>query len=341
MSAVTHRSSRVTHRDGIHFDVGRRVVADARGATGDVNVVSHAHADHTFRSSPETVVCSAETAAIADARTGVGFEFVESAPGIELVPAGHVVGSRAALIEGDDGTRYCYTGDFSIRDRCYLEGFDPGSIDADVLVMETTYGHPRYRFPPQDELEAAIVDWLVDAADRPLFLFGYSFGRAQKLQHLARRAIEAGGGDRSILVSKTIREVNAAIEGATDLEFPAREYEASGLTNLTDEIVIVPSNQSRADWLERAVERTDALKGGFSGWAVDSAFRYRGGYDETFPLTDHGDCSELVETVRAIVPDVVYTHHGFDEAFAAHLDAEYDFRARPLQRNQTRLEEFG
>lgn len=145
----------VRHRDGIHFGPASSdgtnspdgstpsndptVVADARSATGRINVVSHAHADHTFGSPPETVVCSSETAAIAAARTGTAFDHVESVPGIDLVPAGHVVGSRAALIdladlegadpEGatapDTPRRYCYTSDFSIRDRCYLEGFDP------------------------------------------------------------------------------------------------------------------------------------------------------------------------------------------------------------------------
>ncbi|QSX01116.2 mRNA cleavage and polyadenylation specificity factor-like protein [Haloterrigena alkaliphila] len=363
----------VRHRDGIHFereaDPEPSVVADARSAVGAINVVSHAHADHTFRSAPETVVCSAETAAIAEARTGRGFEFVESAPGVDLVPAGHVVGSRAALFDLEDGAsgdvrRYCYTGDFSTRERCYLEGFDPDAVDADVLVMETTYGLPKYRFPSQDALEAEIGDWIRDNADRPLFCFGYSLGRAQKLQWIAREATGGSGGAdasddygdgagadnddgngssdcaREILVSDSIHDVNEAIETATDgdLAFSGRPYDS--LRDLTDEIVILPSNQARADWVETAVEREGALKAGFSGWAVDDSFLYRGNYDVTFPLTDHCDFDELLETVRAIDPDVVYTHHGFDEAFADRLETEYGYRARPLKREQTTLEEF-
>ncbi|MDS0478468.1 mRNA cleavage and polyadenylation specificity factor-like protein [Natrinema sp. 1APR25-10V2] len=343
----------VRHRDGIHFEFQgeSRVVADARSAVGAVNVVSHAHADHTFRTTPETVVCSAETAAIAEARTGTAFEFVERTPGIELVPAGHVVGSRAAIVDleavggtdGGDGIpaegprRFCYTGDFSIRDRCYLEGFDPHAVAADALVMETTYGLPKYRFSPQEELEAAIADWLRDNDERPLFLFGYSLGRAQKLQWLARDATDGG---REILVSDSIHDVNRAIERATDgsISFSGQPYES--LRGLGDELVVLPSNQARADWVETAVDREDGLKAGFSGWAVDDSFRYRGNYDVAFPLTDHCDFDELVETVRAIDPEVVYTQHGFDEAFADHLATEYGYRARPLKRDQTTLEEF-
>jgi putative mRNA 3-end processing factor len=333
----------VRHRDGIHFEResgAPAVVADARSAVGAVNVVSHAHADHTFRTTPETVVCSAETAAIARARTGTDFEFVDGTSDIELVPAGHVVGSRGAILDLGDATAgaarvYCYTGDFSTRDRCYLEGFDPRAVDADALVMETTYGRPAYRFPPQDRLEAAITDWIRDTDDRPLFLFGYSLGRAQKLQWLAQEAV---GGGRDVLVSESIADVNRAIEGATDLEFAG--VPADSLRGLTDEIVILPSNRARADPVETAIDREGGLKAGFSGWAVDDSFRYRGDYDVTFPLTDHCDFDELVETVRAIDPEVVYTHHGFDAAFADHLATEYGYRARPLQRNQTTLDEF-
>ncbi|WP_135827157.1 MBL fold metallo-hydrolase [Halorussus ruber] len=140
----------VRKRDGIRItDADRTYVADAASAVGDVNIVSHAHADHTFRKTPEAVVCSAETAALVEARTGASLpEFREETDEITLLPSGHVVGSRAALVEADgenrpDGAdrRYLYTGDFSTRDRLYLEGFDP--VDADVLVMETTYRSAR------------------------------------------------------------------------------------------------------------------------------------------------------------------------------------------------------
>lgn len=320
----------IRQRDGIHIEVDpdRTIVADARNAVGDVNVVSHAHADHTFRGTPKTVLCSAETAALVRARTGASFEFTESMPGIELLPAGHVVGSRAALVDAD--RRYLYTGDFSTRDRLFLDGFDP--VSADVLVMETTYGDPTYRFPPQAELEAEICDWLADH-DEPLFLFGYSLGRAQKLQHLARRAT-----DRPLVASDAIRAVNDAIEGTTDITFDAEPFEANGLSG--DEIVVLPSNLSRADWVSGLVERVDGLKVGFSGWAVTSSYRYRGGYDATFPLSDHCDFDELVSVVEAVNPEIVYTQHGFTDEFAAHLQKRgYD--ARPLMRHQRSLLDFG
>ncbi|WP_137286172.1 MBL fold metallo-hydrolase [Halorussus salinisoli] len=332
----------VRSEDGIHIEAGRTYVADASSAVGDVNLVSHAHSDHTFRRTPETVVCSAPTAALVEARTGATLpEFRDGTDEVTLYPSGHVVGSRAALVEPDgadrpDGAarRYLYTGDFSTRDRLYLEGFDP--VDADVLVMETTYGKPGYRFPEEAELQAEIRDWLADNPDRPLFLFGYSLGRAQKLQRLARQAT-----NRPLVVHDAIRGVNDAIETATDLSFPAESLaagEGDGLAG--DEIVVLPTHLARSDWVTTLVERHDGLKAGFSGWAVDESFRYRGGYDVTFPLTDHCDFDELVETVEAVDPEVVYTHHGFKEDFSDHLATHLGYDARPLLGDQTRLDDF-
>jgi putative mRNA 3-end processing factor len=324
----------IRRKDGIHVEAGGSVgtvVADARSAVGDVNLVTHAHADHAFRRTPDTVCCSTTTATLVAARTGSTFEFTDSVTGIELLPAGHVAGSRAALIDGvgERDRRVLYTGDFSTRDRAYLSGFDP--VPADVLVMETTYGDPAYRFPDQDALEAEIRDWLADD-DAPLFLFGYSLGRAQKLQKLAREAT-----NRPIVASDSILTVNDAIEAATGVAFDADPLRADELDG--DEIVVLPSNQARSDWVVDLVERVGGLKAGFSGWAVDDSFLYRGGYDVTFPLTDHCDFDELLAVVTAVDPETVYTHHGFDETFAAHLQKRgYD--ARPLLYEQTALSEF-
>lgn len=318
------------HTDGIHFELSRTIVADARNATGDCNVVSHAHADHLPRNPAATVVCSDETAALAEARTGTPVEHVEETDGISLLPAGHIVGSRAALIE-EAGRRYLYTGDVSTRDRLTLSGFQP--VAADVLVIETTYGHPDYRFPDQAELESEIVDWIADADD-PLFLFGYSLGRAQEIQALADRAT-----NRRIVVHDSVAEMNVVIESVTDQRFRAVPYdEVEAVT--PEDVFVAPAHLARNGRVADLADRLDATKVGFSGWALDTSYRYRGGYDETFVLSDHCDFDELREVVRAVDPELVYTHHGYDETFADHVATELGIEAWPLKRNQTSLSEF-
>lgn len=321
----------VSQKDGIHFDLSQRFVADGRNADGDVHIVSHAHTDHMLRGSAETVVCSEATATLAQERGGPDVDTVEEHDNVELLPSGHIVGSRAALI--DDGEHsYLYTGDVSTRDRCYLDGFDP--VSADTLIVESTYGIPAYRFPPHEEVAAAVQDFVTDT-DAPLFLFGYSLGRAQKLQHIVQDAT-----NRPIFVHEKVRAMHNAVADVADLTFDAEPYSERRAALPDDAIVLLPSHTSRKDWAQDVVDKVGGVKAGFSGWAVKDSYRYRGNYDVTFPLSDHCDFDELEELVEAVDPEEVYTHHGFDEAFAAHLRAEKGYNAKPLKEGQTSITDF-
>jgi len=323
----------VTLRDGVVIEAAGvgRVVLDAEAPDGDVNATSHAHGDHLFDAdaAPERVVCSETTAALARVRRPEAEFTVADHPRVDLFPAGHVAGSRAVRVAGDDRT-YLYTGDVSPRDRSYLDGFDP--VPADVLVVEATYGRPEYVFPPQAELERQIVEWLDGTVDRPVLLFGYALGRAQKLQRLVDRS------DRPrLLVSEAIAELNAAIESHVDVTLGAEEYD--DLDPEPGDAVVLPSGSARLDFVQRLAEENDALTAGFSGWAVEDSFKYRGGYDEAFVLSDHADFEELVDIVEAVDPDRVYTQHGFADDLARHLTSE-GFDAQALKRDQTSLGQF-
>ena len=81
------------------------------------------------------------------------------------------------------------------------------------------------------------------------------------------------------------------------------------------------------------------MTAGFSGWAIEESFKYRGDYDETFVLSDYSDFSELTVTVETLDPEVVYTEHGFSDEFATYLDAELDVDAQSLKENQTSLDQ--
>ncbi|MFB6190680.1 MAG: mRNA cleavage and polyadenylation specificity factor-like protein [Candidatus Nanohaloarchaea archaeon] len=318
----------IRERDGIHFDLEEKVVADSRKASGDVNFVSHAHFDHMHQG-PGEVVCSDATAALAEARTGNEVEFIEEHDTMELLPSGHIIGSRAALMHGKKDV--LYTGDVSLRDRLYLDGFSP--VEADVLVVETTYGIPAYRLPVQDELERRILDWM-ESEDRPMLLFGYSLGKAQKIQKLAEKAT-----DRPILAHGSVKKMNEAVEEATGIGFSAEAY-GDNREKLENGVLVAPSRLSRSDWADNLVEEFGAVKAGFSGWAASDSFRYRGGYDEAFALSDHCGFDDLVTLVEEVDPDKVYTHHGFDEAFASFLKREKGINAQPLKRNQATLDDF-
>lgn len=320
--------------DGVRIDVGGEPFAfDARDAGEAVGVLSHAHGDHLYEDGAEELVCSALTAALAGVRRDGPPPTPVDHPAVELVNAGHVAGSRAALLtDPEDGRTYCYTGDVCTRDRFYLEGFEPP--DADVLVVESTFGSPAYVFPEEDAVHAAVVDWLDGTMDRPVVLFGYALGRAQKLQRLVDRSER----DR-LLVTDAISRLNGVIEGHLDVTFGAAPYGDDVALGPGDALVL-PMTSGRLGWIEDLVERSDAVTAGFSGWAVDDSFVYRRGLDRGFPLSDHCDHEELLALVAAVDPETVYTHHGFADDFATTVAAELGVEAVSLKRNQRTLTDF-
>lgn len=319
----------VRYRDGIEIVLsdGTRVVCDADDPDGDVNVVSHAHGDH-LPEGEATAVCSELTAALGSARREQPLHR-RTDERVELLPAGHVAGSRAALITDPDGTRYCYTGDVCSRSRFYLDGFEPP--DADVLITEATYGEPGYVFPDHESVAAEIREWL-DTTPEPVILFGYALGRAQKLQLLADRA------GRTVYTTEAVLRVNDPIADRLGVTFPAVEYGEETELGAGDALVL-PMTTARIDWIGRLAEETGAVTAGFSGWAVDSSFRFRGDFDAAFPLSDHCDFEELCAVVEAVDPERVYTQHGSGDALADRLTSEgYD--ATTIKRNQRSLSEF-
>lgn len=214
---------RVRLKRGIELtlDSGDCVVFDGTSPC-DVRVLSHAHSDHLVRSSDAPVVCSPLTADLAAARNGGGeLASTNDHPDIDLLSAGHIAGSRAALMtDPDTGDRVLYTGDCRTRSRLGLDGFEPPS--ADVLVVETIYGRPQYRFPPDNAVLAQIRDWLADTMDSVVLLFGYSLGRAQTLQQLAMQA-----GRIRIFVPESVAAMNAPIETHRDVTFDVHPLEGS------------------------------------------------------------------------------------------------------------------
>ena len=154
----------------------------------DLAFVSHAHRDHTgFH---KRILCTPATARLIqvrldqDARTFETLAFGETRMFVgwsaRLLPAGHVLGSAQLLYEASEGT-LLYTGDFKLR-----KGFSSEAAvanHAETLVMETTYGLPRYQFPPVRETLAAVVKFCAEAledGETPVLL-SYALGKAQEI----------------------------------------------------------------------------------------------------------------------------------------------------------------
>ena len=318
----------IREKDGIHIDSGK-FVADSRKALGEVNIASHAHMDHAFHGEGK-VITSKLTGKLLESRLERELELNEH-PEVKLIDSGHILGSTAALIE-TSGKKILYTGDVSTRDRAYIDGFDP--VEADILITESTYGIPAYSLPPQKQIEENIKTW-IGRTEAP-FLFGYSLGKAQKIQYLAQQVT-----DKPLIAHGAVLKMNKVVEEHTDLNFNARPYgENKDMLKNGEGIFIGPTRFAKTDALNKLVEASKGAKAGFSGWGMTDNYKYRGGYDKVFPFSDHCGFDDLVEMVRAVDPEKVYTHHGFDSEFASYLKREEGINARALKENQASLTDF-
>lgn len=249
---------------------------------GDVNFLSHAHADHVFNRG-SNVIASPETFKISVARFNARLErFTGENFGFELLDSGHVLGSKALLI--DDGReRVLYTGDFNLRKRHFLQGFKP--VNADVLIMDATFSSSDFVFPTFKTVVSSATKLIKQVLNNGCVpcLVGYSFGKAQHLTLLSRRF------KKPIFVSDAVFEMNSLHE-----ELGVRINGYSRLNNVREGIVIS----------EKPVEGLFNI--GFSGWAVNPGYKYYKGFAEAFPLSDHSDFSELFLTAKKVSPEKVY-----------------------------------
>lgn len=285
--------------------------------------VSHAHGDHIGRH--EHVVATPATARLMESRLGVQrvtrLEFGETLTlpgGVELRvhPAGHVLGS-AQLEVRHRGERMVYTGDFRLRPSATCE--DGVVVPCDVLLMETTYGRPVYRFPPRETVVPALADDLRAVLERgstPVLL-AYALGRAQELLALlAPFALPLRISPAIDAMCRVYRELGVAL--------PEVELARVGQTDGC--VVLVPPGARRSRLVRKA---TNVERIAVTGWGIEGAAAVPYDADRAHVLSDHADFDELNEYVDRSGARVVYTTHGAGE-FHRHL-RERGVSAHPAQ----------
>jgi DNA ligase-1 len=275
--------------------------------------VSHAHSDHIAPHAE--VIVSERTARLMQARMPgkrreqvVPFSERATVHGMEimLLPAGHIFGSAQFFLEAEAGS-LLYTGDFKLRRG---QSAEPAEWrQADTLIMETTYGLPRYRLPPTEEVIAQIVAFCRETLedDAVPILLGYSLGKAQEIL-----CSLSGAGLTPML--------HGSVYGMTQIYEQLGQafcrYERYDAQNVAGKVLICPPSANRSRMLERIRRKRVAM---ISGWAVDPNAIYRYQVDAAFPLSDHADYTDLLRYVELVQPKRVLTLHGFAAEFARDL----------------------
>ncbi|MEZ0386242.1 MAG: ATP-dependent DNA ligase [Verrucomicrobium sp.] len=279
--------------------------------------VSHAHSDHFARHG--YTICSPVTDVIIAKRYGpipagqglapaYGEVVREGEFELRLYPAGHILGSAMLHVTRiNDGASLLYTGDFKLR---HGRTAEPAELHpAQTLILETTFGLPMYAFPPQERVIASILQFARETLEDqgiPVLL-GYSLGKAQEVLSAFQ-----GAGLPVMLHPSIVKMTTACAPYFPD--FPP--YEKFEPAHAAGHVLIMPPSAARSQAIRKLrVCRTAML----SGWALTPGAKYRYQVDEIFPLSDHADYPELLQTVETVQPQKVYTVHGYTREFAQDL----------------------
>ncbi|NDE84932.1 MAG: hypothetical protein EB056_02695 [Verrucomicrobia bacterium] len=240
-------------------------------------LVTHAHYDHL--AAHGEILASPGTAELLKVRVPKGtrirkLEFgkplsLGGGARLTLQPAGHILGSSMALVERNVGgarkkSRLLYTGDFKLRSGLSAERCQP--VRADVLVMETTFGLPKYRLPSAEKVIGEILEFCREnlAQRRVPVLLGYALGKSQEIMSILARE------KWPLLLHPSIQTM-AGIYRKMGVALPeGQTLNATTGKRAEGHVVLCPPQVIRAKGLQKLGDKKTAM---LSGWALEvSAF---------------------------------------------------------------------
>ncbi|MEY2555557.1 MAG: ligase 1, partial [Verrucomicrobiota bacterium] len=275
--------------------------------------VSHAHSDHT--APHEEMILSERTARLLQVRMpGTRTEHVlpfgeerrVHDVDVTLLPAGHIFGSAQLFLATENET-LLYTGDFKLRHGKSAEIAE--WRQADTLIMETTFGVPRYQFPPTEQVIAQIVAFCREAIEDSAVpvLLGYSLGKAQEI------LCSLDGVGLTPMLHGSVYQMTRIYE---QFGQPFCKYVRYNKNDVAGKVLICPPSASHSPMIQKIRRKRIAM---ITGWAVDPNAVYRYQVDAAFPLSDHADYNDLIRYVDLVQPKRVFTLHGFASEFARDL----------------------
>ena len=297
------------------------------------SVISHAHADHAsangLMTPPTRDVLQVRTGASSTTLASLGSTTDHGGFEVTLHNAGHVLGSAMVQLGG-----LLYTGDLNPEGALTVPPAQP--IDCSTLLIEATFGHPRHRFPPKQEVIRDMQLWAQAVTEtRSLVLGGYTFGKSQELIALLNAV------DVPVMVTPDIAAV-AAVYRAHDIPLRYEVLEGPEAIPSSPHAAILPreglsskggagAKGGLARELGARYRAAGAAFGYSSGWCATWNLARSWGLEAQFPLSDHADFDALMQFIGGCDPDQVYTVYGEDRALADAVQTQLGITAGALR----------
>lgn len=292
-----------------------RISLDRKESGSDIDFISHAHADHLAAAkSSKTVLASMQTIQLIEQAQNITIaQGKNEHEGFRLVEAGHMLGSRQLCIENEcSGKRIIYTGDFqTVRSKTSrpIE-----VLDADVLIMDSTYESPLIRFDDKYEVESKIQGWAGRRLEEGIVIFGaYAIGKAQELI-----AILNDAGMKPVVSRKIGRVSGIYANNGIHLEYSS----AADCDGDHEDIIrgnFIGITETKDLQTMKAGLGMAHNKRVFTAVATGFAKMLKFNTDAQFPLSDHADFSQSIDYIEATGAKEVISYGANAEAFARNL----------------------
>ena len=282
-------------------------------------VITHAHGDHA-RPGHRKYLAAVDGAEVLRKRLGdVALDLIAYGEPVDingvrvsLHPAGHVLGSAQVRIE-HAGEVWVASGDYRLEADTTCMPFEP--VRCHTFITESTFGLPIYRWAPQRSVFAEINAWWMANADegRASVLFGYAFGKAQRLI----AGVDAAIGP--IVCHGAVEILNDAyrVSGIALPETKRVGDIAAG--EFGNALIVAPPSAQSTPWLKRFGKYSDAFA---SGWMQLRGTRRRRGVDRCFVLSDHADWPGLLQAIAATGAQRVIVTHGYSAVLVRWLQQQ-------------------
>ncbi|NND95934.1 MAG: ligase-associated DNA damage response exonuclease [Pirellulaceae bacterium] len=306
-----------TTENGLHCPVGNFFVDPHRPV--DRAVVSHAHTDHA-RWGCRHYLAAAPSEHLLRMRMNddAEFQFLPYGQSIKINgvdvsfhPAGHMLGSAQIRLE-HRGQIAVVTGDYKLGADPTCETWQP--VACHLLVTESTFGLPVYRWPSQQSITDDINQWWRESRDdgKCCVLYGYAVGKSQRMLS------ELDPSIGPIYCHGAVEKGNGAYR-RTGVALPATTYvgDVEGKHDWSGAMVVAVPSAHHSPWMRKFGRVSTAMA---SGWMAVRGARRRRSVDRGFVLSDHVDWPSLLQAVQQCDPETVWVTHGYCAAVARYLN---------------------
>ncbi len=316
--------------------LGEQVACDAFDESRPLRVVTHAHSDHMVGLGQSIRRCQAlimtpATRDLLGVMRNPSFLRLENVKAlnygqtltlgderITLHRADHILGAAQVLVENHEGTRIVYTGDFRMPNTPVL--------DADILVLEATYGSMFQIRWFQPVVENALVSLVESALNNgPVYIFGYN-GKLQEIMKI----LHANQIDAPFIVPEKVFQISKVCECygmQLGKILSADEDDAREITERREPYVALYHTNSR-----RYVGK-EAFRINVSGWEFSGPRRQIAPNEHVIALSDHSDFNGLLNYVEESKPKLVITDNyraGNAEGLAKEITKRLGIEAKAM-----------